>query len=522
MVQKIQQNLIRITVIVILIAMVNACTTPPSLTLSKKGLIPIPVEVKPTFESFEISAKTKICTAVDNEELNVLGMYLKSVLNPSTGFDFPIVDVNNAKRKGQIILKLDEEKTELGEEGYELEIGTKNITITAKKSAGVFRGIQTLRQLLPAEIESDSVQPQNWYVASGTIRDLPRYSHRGVMLDVVRHFFSVEDVKRFIDLIAYYKINTLHLHLSDDQGWRIEIKSWPKLTEIGGSTEVGGGEGGFFTQEEYLEIIDYAAKRYITIIPEIDMPGHTNAALASYPELNCDNVATKLYTGTRVGFSSLCIHKEITYTFVDDVIKELASLTPGQYIHIGGDESHSTKHTDFVYFINRVKDIVKKYNKTMIGWDEIAHADIDASHFIQYWSNAKNAKLGTSKGAKVIMSPAKHAYLDMKYDSTTKLGLDWAGHIEVDKAYNWNPDKLVDGLPSESILGVEAPLWAETIETIEDIEYLAFPRIPGYAEIGWSPDSLHNWDEYRQRLSAHKSRFEIMGINYYKSPKIDW
>lgn len=522
MIQRMQQNRFRLTILVVFIALVSACDTSPSLTLSKKGLIPSPVELTPSYGSFEITSKTGIYTAVQDEELTALAEYLKSVLSPSTGFDLPVLAAKNQKRRGQIVLALDKERYALGDEGYELNISPKNITISAKNVAGAFRGVQTLRQLLPPEIEADTVHRKEWFVPTGTIRDYPKYQHRGVMLDVVRHFFTVDDVKRFIDLIAYYKMNTLHLHLTDDQGWRIEIKSWPKLTRIGGSTEVGGGKGGFYTQEEYREIIDYAAERHITVIPEIDMPGHTNAALASYPELNCNNKAPELYTGIKVGFSSLCIHKEITYLFIDDVVREVASLTPGPYIHIGGDESHKTKDEDFVYFINRVKNVVKKYDKTLVGWDEIAHADIDSSHVIQYWANAKNAKLGTGKGAKVIMSPAKYAYMDMKYDSTTHLGLDWAGYTEVDEAYSWHPGTLVSGLPAENILGVEAPLWAETIETIADIEYLTFPRLPGYAEIGWSRDSLLNWENYRQRLASHKNRFEIMGINYYKSPEVDW
>jgi hexosaminidase len=277
------------------------------------------------------------------------------------------------------------------------------------------------------------------------------------------------------------------MHLSDDQGWRIEIKSWPNLANHGGDTQVGGGKGGYYTQEQYADIVKYASDRYITIVPEIDMPGHTNAALASYAELNCNGKATDLYTGTDVGFSTLCTKKDITYKFINDVVGEIAEMTPGPYFHIGGDESHATKVEDYIPFINKVQDIV-----------------------------------ASSQGAKVLMSPAIKAYLDMQYDSTTPLGLHWAAYIEVDDAYNWDPATLVPGLGKENIIGIEAALWSETVTNLDEIEYMIFPRLPGYAEIGWTPASMRNWDEYKTRLAKHDSYFKAMGINYYQSKKVPW
>jgi hexosaminidase len=317
-------------------------------------------------------------------------------------------------------------------------------------------------------------------------------------------------------------MNVLHLHLSDDQGWRLEIKKWPKLTEIGGSTEVGGGEGGFFTQEQYIELVNYASERYITIVPEIDMPGHTNAALASYAELNCDNKVTELYTGTEVGFSTFCTQKEIVYEFIDDVIREIAQLTPGPYIHIGGDESHSTEKEDYIEFVERVQDIVSAHNKQLIGWDEITTTNLKPNSVAQFWASAENAQEAAKQGVKVLMSPANRAYLDMKYDSSTILGQNWAGNIEVDKGYDWNPESLVPGVTKENILGIESPLWTETVTNMEEMEYLVFPRLLGYAEIGWSPAEVRNWEDYKLRLSHHAERFEAMGLNYYASELIDW
>jgi hexosaminidase len=342
------------------------------------------------------------------------------------------------------------------------------------------------------------------------------------MLDVARHFFSVEDVKRFTDLIAMYKMNRLHLHLSDDQGWRIEIKSWPKLTEVGGSTQVGGGEGGFYTQEEYADIVAYAQDRFVTIVPEIDMPGHTNAALVSYPELYCTGKEPALYTGTEVGFSTLCTSNERTYEFIDDVIGELAALTPGEYIHIGGDESHVTPLKDYIPFIERAQSIVQSHGKKVLGWDEIAHAQLLPNTVVQWWAEAENAKRGIEQGAKVLVSPAHKAYLDMQYDSTSRLGLHWAAYIEVDSGYIWDPTTVVAGIDADDIIGIEAPLWSETIATMDDIEYLLFPRLPGYAEIAWTPAAARDWAEYRERLGLQKPRFEALGIDYYASPQVPW
>ena len=502
---------------------ISACTSAEPTDLAKNSVIPKPVFVQATGGSFSLSAKSDIYIAPGStEELAGIGSYLADKINPSTGFALEVITDGKKPGKGDILLTLGENDAELGGEGYELEITDKVLTVTANKPAGIFRGIQTVRQLLPAGIEADTIQAGPWVIPTGTIRDFPVYDHRGVMLDVARHFFGPEDIKRYIDQLALYKMNVLHLHLSDDQGWRIEIKSWPNLAIHGGKTEVGGGDGGYLTQEEYTDIVKFASERYITIIPEIDMPGHTNAALSSYPELNIGGKATELYTGIKVGFSTLDTRSETTYKFVDDVVREIAALTPGQYFHIGGDESHVTKPDDYVYFINRVQDIVESHGKSVTGWDEIAHATLKPNTVVQYWARAENAVMGLNQGAKVLMSPAKYAYLDMKYDSTTVLGLNWAGFIEVDDAYNWDPATLVPALKKENIAGIEAPLWSETVSTFDEAEYLIYPRLPGYAEIGWTPSGMRSWDEYRIRLASHGMRMEKLGINFYRSPLVDW
>jgi hexosaminidase len=441
---------------------------------------------------------------------------LAEKLGTLTGLNLFVTN-GTGEEKGQVTLRLDANTPDLGDEGYTLKVDNEMAVLAANKPAGIFRGIQTLVQLLPPFTGQG-----NYAIPGVGISDHPFYNYRGAMLDVSRHFFSVADVKRYIDLIAAYKMNVLHLHLSDDQGWRIEIKSWPKLTETGGSTQVGGGKGGFYTQDEYRDIVNYAAERYVMIVPEIDMPGHTNAALASYPELNCNDTATALYTGTEVGFSTLCVNKDITYKFVDDVVRELAALTPGPYIHIGGDESHATKKEDYITFMNRVQPIVTKYGKTVIGWDEIANASLESNTVVQFWADTANSLMAVQKGAKVIMSPAKKAYLDMQYDSTTRLGLHWAAYIEVDSAYLWDPANYVKGIGRDNIIGIEAPIWTETIVTMDDLEYMAFPRLPGLAEVGWTPNGARNWEDYWKRLATHGPRMKAMGIDYYPSKQVEW
>jgi len=268
--------------------------------------------------------------------------------------------------------------------------------------------------------------------------------------------------------------------------------------------------------------VKYAADRYMMIIPEIDTPGHINAALASYPELNCNGKAPALYTGTAVGFSTLCAKKDITYKFVDDVVRELSEVTPGPYIHIGGDESDATKKDDYILYVNKAQDIVQAHGKLMSGGEEGGQAKVKPNTVIQFWKKAKYAKASVAQGAKIIMSPARRTYVDMKYDTTTKLGQAWAGYIEVDSAYSWDPATYVDGIGKEEILGIESPLWTETITTMDEIEYMVFPRLVGYSEIGWSQAGGRSWDEYKVRLGKHAGRLKVLNIDYYRSALVPW
>jgi len=518
-----------------------SCQNSNQQGLAEQSIIPKPVSTTPTNNVFLLTENSVIY--VDgNDEVKLIGDFLADRLNPSTGFAIKVFADNGNFHYGGIYLNIKKD-IQLGEEGYELTITEDGVKLTANKPAGLFRGVQTLRQLLPPGIESLDPQKSEWPIATGTIRDYPTYSWRGSMLDVARHFFSVEDVKRYIDLIAYYKLNVLHLHLTDDQGWRIEIKSWPNLTTHGGSTQVGGGKGGFYTQAQYTEIVTYAQQKYITIVPEIDLPGHINSALASYGELNGGTIVpkegrvsivpsptllnkktqpTELYTGTEVGWSTLRAEKEITFKFVDDVLRELAAITSGPYLHIGGDEASVTKKDDYITFINRFHKMVAAHGKQMVGWEEISQGNINSEVIVQHWNAIKYAQLAAEKGSRLIMSPAKKTYLDMQYDSTTQLGLHWAAYIEVDSSYLWDPASYVDGVPQEYILGVEAPLWSETVTNMDEIEFMAFPRLCSIAEIGWSPADGRTWDEYKVRLANHGPRLSAMKVDFYKSTQIPW
>jgi hexosaminidase len=520
---KNMQNLTITALFIAVMMIIPASCKPKTETptdLTKESIIPKPVSITATGDYFTLNKKTVIFVRSESDEMTNLGKYLADKLSTATGFALKVNKASTNPRSETIHLTLADLDEKFGEEGYELTITKQLIALAARKPAGLFRGIQTIRQIVTND--TISKKPGVFKIATGTITDYPEYSYRGAMLDVSRHFFGVDDVKQFIEFLAYYKMNALHLHLSDDQGWRIEIKSWPNLANHGGSTQVGGGNGGYYTQEQYKDLVNYASHRYITIVPEIDMPGHTNAALASYPDLNCNGKAPELYTGTDVGFSTLCTKNEITYKFIDDVVSELAAMTPGSYIHIGGDESHATKVEDYIPFINRVQEIVASHGKQVLGWDEIALSSLKPNSVAQCWASESNAQKAISQGAKILMSPARKAYIDMKYDSLTPLGLHWAAYIEVDDGYNWDPATFIPGIGKENIIGIEAPLWSETVTNMDEIEYMVFPRLPGYAEIGWTPASMRNWEEYKFRLAKQEKWFNEIGINFYKSPLVPW
>ncbi|MEV6341807.1 beta-N-acetylhexosaminidase [Actinoplanes sp. NPDC051851] len=500
----------------------SAASGPPPRPITLGSVIPAPAEVTPAGgEPFRLLPGMTITVSA---AARPVADRLAAALRTPTGFALPV----RSGGSGAIDLRLTNAPDPwLGDEGYRLRITPAGVALRADRPAGLFAGVQTLLQLLPTEIEASSVRPVDWVVPSGEIRDRPRYPYRGAMLDLARHFHPPADVKRYIDEIARFKINFLHLHLADDQGWRIEIKSWPRLATVGGGpgTGVRGIGGGYLTQDDYRDLVRYAAERYVTIVPEIDMPGHVNAAQVAYPELTCDGVAPRPRTDIRVGYSSLCTGTEITHRFAEDVIRELAALTPGPYLHIGGDEAHSTRHEDYLAFEERVLPLVAAYGKVPYGWQEIAAAPGASGAVVQFWNpegESAPTAAAVAHGAHVVLSPADRTYLDMQYDLLTPGGLHWAGTTEVRDAYDWDPGTRVPGVPEEGILGLEAPLWSETLRDLGDIEFQAFPRLAAIAELGWSPRQRHDWLSFRERLGAYAPRWIRRGVHFYRSPQVRW
>ena len=469
---------------------------------------------------FLITAQT-LLEADGGEEATRVANLFGARIRPATGFallvNVPAVATNSMR------FQLRPDRTDLGDEGYELVVRPDSVRVIARAAAGLFHGAQTLRQLLPPEIESDIRTGRPWGIPSLTIRDTPRFAWRGAMLDVARHFFTVNEVKQYIDILAMYKMNVLHLHLADDQGWRIEICSRPLLTGKGAVSEVAGrpAGGGFYTQQEYSDIVRYAQERFITVVPEIDMPGHFNAALIGYPEIACSRRAPGPYTGIDVGWSTLCVDSAQSYALIDDVVREVAAITPGPYFHMGGDEVETLTAEEYASFVRHVQEIATRYGKTMVGWEEIIAAPLEPGTIAQLW-RADSLKHPLGAGVKVLFSPARKAYLDQKYDPATELGLRWAGYVDVRDSYDWNPATYLHDIGADRIAGVEAPIWTETLRNIGAVEYLAMPRLPAIAEVGWTIQGARAWDDFRERLAAQAPRWRTLGINYYRSSQIPW
>ncbi len=431
-------------------------------------------------------------------------------------------------------------------ESYRLEADAASVAVTAPDAAGLFYGAQTLAQLI-------AVDGDRCTIPAVTIDDAPRFGYRGLMLDVARHFFDVATVKSVIDRASALKLNALHLHLSDDHGWRLQLDSRPELAELASDTAVGGDAGGYYTKADYAELVAYAAARHMIVVPEIDLPGHTHAIGLAYPQLAADPVITahieevvreyggepprrgEPYTGFAVGFSSLRIHEEATYDFVADVFGELAAMTPGPYLHLGGDETLGTSAEDFAEFMARASAIIADLGKTPVAWHEAGAAPGLDDHTIgQYWGfvvpdgvTDVAARAIVAKGSRLILSPADAVYLDMKNAADGPLGLTWArGHTSVSRSYDWEPTAIIDGVGERDILGVEAALWTETIRTLADIDDMVFPRLASAAEVAWSPapgaSDLRTWESFRERVGALGPLWRAQGIGYHADPEVPW
>ena len=512
----------------LLLMIVAACRRAPEMPARPDpmwpAIVPAPMSMARGSGFFQIDSNTTIRVAGSATTATGVAESFAASLRPPTGFRIPVeLETNGAGGARTITFRADTTRLADGVEGYGLIVTPDSVVLSSRTAAGLSRGTQTLRQLLPFGIEAENavLKMGEWRIPSVTITDRPRFAWRGAMLDVARHFFSVDEVKQYIDLLALYKMNVLHLHLSDDQGWRIEIKSRPQLVAQGSATQVGGGPGGFYTQAEYSEIVRYAQARYITVVPEIDMPGHTNAMLISHPQLSCGRQAPAPYFSIGVGFSAICPDSAGTWTLVDDIVREISALTPGPFFHIGGDEVEELKGEQYARFVERAQEIVSRHGKRMIGWEEIYKAKLQPTTLVQQW-RSDSARNALSQGVKLILSPGKKMYVDMKYDALTELGLRWAGLIPLDTAYSWDPASYIAGVGERDIVGIEAPLWSETIRNITAAMYLAVPRIPAYAEVGWTPQASRRWVDFRNRIATHAPRWRLMGINYHRSPEVRW
>ncbi|MEH1102268.1 beta-N-acetylhexosaminidase [Micromonospora sp. CPCC 205561] len=487
-------------------------------------VVPAPERVTPRpGADFTLTAEAVIRVSAA-DAARAVGGQLAALLRPATGYPLPVTDAARPEPAGGIALALVDAE-DLGPEGYRLDVTPAGVRIEAATAAGLFHGVQTLRQLLPPAVESRKPVAGHWVLPGGSVTDRPRFAYRGTMLDVARHFFGVPDVLRVIDHMARYKLNHLHLHLTDDQGWRIAVDSWPRLATVGGASEVGGGPGGHYTRDDYQRIVAYAAERHVTVVPEIDLPGHTHAALTAYGELAPDGIAPPPYTGTAVGFSYVDPTSERTYEFVADVLGEVAGLTPGPWLHIGGDEAFKVHPEAYAAFVERAQRLVAGTGKTVVGWHQIAPAGHAGGRVLQWWGTDGEDTVtadAVRRGARLVLSPANHAYLDMKYAPDTPIGHDWAGLIDVRRAYDWDPGAHLAGVPAEAVLGVEAPLWTESVTSLAEVEFMLFPRLPAIAELGWSPRAKHDWAGFRERLAGHGPRWTTAGIAFHPSPEIPW
>jgi hexosaminidase len=516
-------------VVVSIVFLVSACgrapATAPAPDPARITVVPAPASMTRGVGLFTLDSASVLVVDGGGDSSRFVAEALARQLRPPTGYPLQLSEAMGVTPRNGIRLRLDTSRTQDGDEGYGLVVTPDSVHLVARRPAGLFRGIQTIRQLFPWGIEAENsvIKMGNWVLPSVTIADAPRFAWRGAMLDVARHFFTVDEVKQYIDLLALYKMNVLHLHLSDDQGWRIEIKSRPQLTQQASATQVGGGQGGFYTQDDYREIVRYAGDRFITIVPEIDMPGHTNAMLIPFPELSCGRQMPAPYMSIRVGFSAICPESAGTWTLIDDVVREIAAITPGPWFHIGGDEVEELKGGRYERFVERAQEVAERHGKRAVGWEEIAKGRLRPNSIAQQWRGDTNSmKNAVGQGAKMIMSPARRVYIDMKYATTTELGLRWAGVVTLRTTYEWDPATFFTGVAESSVLGVEAPMWAETLRNITAVFYLALPRLPSVAEVGWTPQASRSYDGFRERIGAHAPRWRLLGMNYHRSEDVRW
>ncbi len=401
----------------------------------------------------------------------------------------------------------------LGPEGYTLTVDADRWQLRAADEAGAYWAVEVLRQAC----------------GPGTVphfecADSPHYPVRGVMLDVARHFHGVADIERVIDLASSYRFNQLHLHLSDDQGWRLEIEERPLLTRRASGSDMSGGPGGFFSTADYAHLQAYALERHLSIVPELDFPGHTHAALMAYPEISPDDRVREPYLGGEVGFSAVDLHSDAIWEFLDDVVGSVARRTLGPHMHLGGDEAHTLQRAEYVEFVERLGRLVASHGKKLVMWQEAAQARLPAGSLIQFWDPGLDESLMASaakeSGVGFVASPGNRAYLDHLHAEGDAYGQTWAGPIDVRQAYEWLPAEELKCVPAASIVGVEACLWSEYVPTFDRLTSQLLPRLPAIAEVAWG--SPRDWDRFASAVVAHSRTWEADGLAYHRSTQINW
>ncbi len=525
-------------------------------------IIPKPIDIQVKNGRFIIDQNTKVTA---DKDLEVEAQYLAEILSLSTGKEIQFTDKNT---KGNINLIIDSSLE--SDEAYILSVDYNKVKISGKTAKGIFYGIQSLRQLIQKKALCES-ESEIASIPATLITDAPRYAYRGMHLDVARHFFSVDFIKRYIDILAMHKMNSFHWHLTEDQGWRIEIKKYPKLTEVGAlrnGTIVGnypGSEndnlkyGGYYTQEEVKEVIAYAAKNHITVIPEIELPGHSSAAIAAYPFLSCFPKENSIVPKGMISEGSkkaqrngkpkivqeswgvyddvYCAGKEETFEVLENILSEVIELFPSKYIHIGGDEcpkgnwkrcplcqkrkkEHGLKdeHELQSYFIQRIEKFVNSKGKNIIGWDEILEGGLAPNATVMSWRGNKGGIEAANAEHNVIMSPNSHCYFDhYQAKDRTNEPIAIGGFLPVEKVYSFDPtpDEL-EASKHKYILGGQANLWTEYIGTEEYAEYMLLPRLTALSESLWSQKKMKNWDDFKVRLSTFRKKYDELGLNYAK------
>lgn len=508
-----------------------------SIYSQETTIIPRPASVTAGSESFLLNKDCVLDYDKQNVEISRIVNFFNGYMKNFYGFEL------SKAGKGNVVRFKIVSNPELGKEGYTLKVEKGAVTITAPKPNGLFYGMQSLKQLLPL-----TATDGNLTLNGMEIKDSPRFSWRGNMLDVGRHYFPVSFIKKYIDILAMYKINTFHWHLTEDQGWRLEIKKYPLLTEIShwrDETVVGHaskskvydgiGYGGFYTQEQAKEIVRYAAERYITVVPEIEMPGHSVAALAAYPQLGCTGGPYKVLTTWGVNKDVYCAGKDETLAFVKDVLNEVLAIFPSKFIHIGGDECPKDawkncaacqkrikdnglkdEHELQSWFITQIDKYLSAKGRRLIGWDEILEGGLAPQATVMSWRGIKGGIEAAKQKHNVVMSPTTHMYIDY-YQSQKKEEepLAIGGFLPVEKVYSYEPiPEELTADEAKYILGVQTNLWTEYVPNTKQAEYMLLPRLQAQAEVAWTPRELKNFEDFGKRLTVDYQRLDKLGINY--------